>query len=180
MAGSVTLAEWNHASPAQAIQALLSCCGSHRWAQVLAERRPYLSLSALLVDAEEVWFALPEEEWLAAFACHPRIGEPRGETSAIGVAGAQFADWSGTEQRSAQATLEAVSTALVEGNRAYEKKFGFLYLVFASGRTAPELLAILKERLSHDRHTELNEAARQQAAITKLRLGKLFREHQNG
>jgi OHCU decarboxylase len=119
---------------------------------------------------------MPEEEWLAAFACHPRIGERKAEVDAIGGAGAQFADWSGTEQRSAQATLEAVAAALVEGNRAYEKKFGFLYIVFASGRTAPELLAILEERLGHDRETELNAAARQQWAITKLRLGKLLEE----
>lgn len=172
----MTLSEWNQSTPEQAVGALLSCCGSQRWAQVLAERRPYASLAALLVDAEAVWFALPEDEWLAAFACHPRIGERKAELASLGGAGAQFADWSGTEQRSAQATLEAVSTALVEGNRAYERKFGFLYLVFASGRTAPELLAILEERLGHERATELNEAARQQWAITHLRLGKLFKE----
>jgi OHCU decarboxylase len=143
---------------------------------VLAERRPYPSLEALLVDAEAVWFALAEEEWLAAFACHPRIGERKAELAAIGGAGEQFADWSGIEQRAAQGTLEAVAAALVDGNRAYETKFGFLYVVFASGRTAPELLAILEERLGRDRATELNEAARQQWAITHLRLGKLFQE----
>ena len=172
----MTLQEWNGAEQEAAKERLLSCCGSERWAQVLTERRPFASLKALMAAAEEIWFALPEEEWLAAFACHPRIGERKAETAAIGGAGAQFADWSGTEQRSAQATLEAISTALVEGNRAYEKKFGFLYIVFASGRTAPELLAILEERVGHDRATELNEAARQQWAITNLRLGKLFKE----
>jgi OHCU decarboxylase len=176
----MTLPEWNRLPAGHAEEKLLSCCGSRHWARVLAERRPYSSLASLLVDAEEVWFALPEPEWLAAFACHPRIGERKAETAAIGIAGAQFADWSGTEQRSAQATLEAVSTALVEANRAYEKKFGFLYIVFASGRTAPELLAILEERLGHDRATELNEAARQQWAITHLRLGKLFEESRAG
>ncbi len=172
----MTLPEWNQLPAEEATEKLLSCCGSDCWAKLLAAHRPYRSLDALLLDCEEFWFALPEEEWLAAFACHPRIGERKAETAAIGGAGAQFADWSGTEQRSAQATLEAVSTALVEGNRAYEQKFGFLYIVFASGRTAPELLAILEERLGHDRATELNEAARQQWAITNLRLGKLFKE----
>jgi OHCU decarboxylase len=172
----MTLREWNGADGDEAQDALLGCCGSHGWARVLAERRPYPSLEALLVDAEALWFALPEQEWLAAFACHPRIGERKAENAAIGGAGAQFADWSSTEQRSAQATLEAVSTALVEGNRAYERKFGFLYIVFASGRTAPELLAILEERLGRDRATELNEAARHQWAIAHLRLGKLFKE----
>ena len=170
----MTLSEWNDATSEQAAGALLSCCGSERWARVLGERRPYASLEALLVDAEEVWFALPEEEWLAAFACHPRIGERKARLA--GDAGAQFAAWSGSEQGVAQATLEAVSNALVEGNRAYEQKFGFLYIVFASGRTAPDLMGILEERLEHDRATELNEAARQQWAITRLRMGRLLQE----
>ena len=172
----MTLPEWNQATQEDARDALLGCCGSRRWAEVLLERRPYPAFGAFLIDAEEIWFALPEAEWLAAFACHPRIGECKTEAGTIGGAGAQFADWSGTEQRSAQATLEAVAAALVEGNRAYERHFGFLYIVFASGRTAPELLAILEERLGHDRPTELSEAARQQWAITRLRLGKLFKE----
>ncbi len=172
----MTFADWNHLASGPAATALLSCCGSPRWAQVLAERRPYPSLDALFADAEEIWFALPESEWLAAFACHPRIGERKAEAASLGAAAQQFGAWSGTEQRSAQATLEAVSSALFEGNRAYEQRFGFLYIVFASGRTAPELLAILEERLGHDRAAELNEAARQQWAITKLRLGKLFQE----
>jgi OHCU decarboxylase len=168
------LAEWNSAAVAEAEAALLACCGSPRWARVLVKRRPYASVAALMADAEAVWFELPESEWLAAFACHPRIGERKADVATS----VQFADWSGREQSSAQATLEAVATALVEGNWAYEAKFGFLYIVFASGRTAPELLAILEERLGHDRDTELNEAARQQWAIAKLRmerqgLGKL-------
>jgi OHCU decarboxylase len=161
-------AEWNATAVGEAEAALLACCGSARWARVLVERRPYASAEALMVDAEAVWFEMPESEWLAAFACHPRIGERKAEAATS----VQFADWSGREQSAAQATLEAVATALVEGNRAYEAKFGFLYIVFASGRTAPELLAILEERLEHDRPTELREAARQQWEIARLRMGK--------
>jgi 2-oxo-4-hydroxy-4-carboxy-5-ureidoimidazoline decarboxylase len=168
---TMTLGEWNGAERDRAREKLLSCCGSGRWVEALVEQRPYASVEGLIVDAEAFWFELPEAEWLRAFACHPRIGEWKAEVGTT----AQFADWSGTEQRSAQATLEAVGAALVEGNRAYEAKFGFLYIVFASGKTAPELLAILEERLGHDRETELNEAARQQWAITRLRLEKLFK-----
>ena len=123
-----------------------------------------------MVDAEDLWLGLPEAEWLRAFACHPRIGERHSRVGST----AQFADWSGSEQRSAQATLAAVETALMEANRIYEAKFGFIYIAFASGRTAPELLAFLEARLGHDRETELKEAARQQWAITCMRLGKLF------
>jgi OHCU decarboxylase len=160
---------WNRANPSQAEASLLACCGSPEWAAVLTERRPYASFEALLTDAEAVWFALPESEWLAAFACHPRIGEKK----APAAAGEQFAQWSGSEQSSAQATLQEVASALADGNRAYEAKFGFMYIVFASGRTAPELLRILKDRLDNDRETELREAARQQWAIAKMRMGKL-------
>jgi 2-oxo-4-hydroxy-4-carboxy-5-ureidoimidazoline decarboxylase len=134
----------------------------------LVERRPYASVATLMADAEAVWFEMPESEWLAAFACHPRIGERKAEMETT----RQFADWSGNEQGAAQATLEEVARALADLNRAYEAKIGFLYIVFASGRTAPELLAVLQERLEHDRATELMEAARQQWEITRLRMGK--------
>jgi OHCU decarboxylase len=164
------LDDWNVAPADEAGTALLSCCGSPEWVRMLLERRPYASLTSLIVDAEAVWFALPESEWLAAFACHPRIGERKAETEST----VQFAAWSGREQSSAQATLAAVDKALAEGNKAYEEKFGFLYIVFASGRTAPELLAILEERLGHDRPAELTEAARQQWEITKLRMTRYF------
>jgi len=160
---------WNAGGAVEAETALLACCGSGVWATTLVARRPYTDFEEFVADAEAVWFGLPESEWLTAFACHPRIGEKK----VPAAAGERFAAWSGTEQSSAQATLEAVAAALVEGNRAYEEKFGFLYIVFASGRTAPELLRILEDRLENDRATELREAARQQWEIAKLRLGKL-------
>ncbi len=168
------LEAWNSAGVVEAETALLSCCGSPQWARTLVERRPYASFAALLVDAEAVWFEVPESEWLAAFACHPRIGEKKSEVQTT----AQFAAWSGSEQGAAQATLIDVESALAEGNRAYETKFGFLYIVFASGRTAPELLRILEQRLGNDRATELREAARQQWAITRLRMTKLMKAEQ--
>jgi OHCU decarboxylase len=164
------VADWNRLPAAEAQESLLSCCGSPAWTHALLGRRPYASLAALLIDAEAAWFALPESEWLVAFACHPRIGERKAEAETT----VQFAAWSGTEQSSAQATLEAVARALAEANKLYEERFGFLYIVFASGRTAPQLLSLLEERLAHDRATELNEAARQQWEITRLRMTRYF------
>ena len=167
---SAPLARWNAADPEDARAALLSCCGSPQWAEVLLLRRPYADLASVVVDAEAAWFALPESQWLAAFACHPRIGERKAEAASTD----QFAAWSGSEQAAAQATLEDVSDKLREGNKIYEQRFGFLYIVFANGRTAPELLDVLEARLRNERPAELAEAARQQWEITRLRITRYF------
>ena len=158
-----------NALPAGAAEAqLLTLCGSRRWASTLSCRRPFGDLAHLTHAATNLWFLLDEQDWLEAFACHPRIGE---RTAARGSAG--FRAHSDAEQEAAQKTLAGeVERALVEGNRLYEERFGFLYIVFASGRTAPELLEVLRRRLERDRVTELHEAARQQHGITSLRMRK--------
>ena len=160
------LALWNAAPPSAAEATLLSCCGSPAWARTLLSRRPYAALETLLLDAESIWFALPEPEWLTAFACHPRIGELHAALPPTPA----FAEASASEQSTAQATLDPVAAALAAANRLYEQRFGFLYIVFASGRTAPELLDILHQRLGNSRSAELLEAAQQQWCITHLRL----------
>lgn len=151
--------------PEAAAEQLLTCCGSRRWAETLAANRPYDTPEALIADAEVVWFSLDEADWLEAFACHPRIGESKPPTTG-------YLAHSESEQAAAQQTLDAVAEALLEGNREYEARFGFLYIVFASGRSAPELLAVLQSRLVQSREDELQEAARQQLRITNLRLRK--------
>ena len=151
---------------------MLTLCGSHRWASTLTSRRPFATVAHLHHCATNLWFLLDEQDWLEAFACHPRIGARTGARTAA-EAGAGFAIHSSAEQAAAQRTLSGpVERALEEGNRLYEERFGFLYLVFASGRTAPELLKLLEQRLGRDRGTELHEAARQQHDITELRMGK--------
>ena len=151
---------------------LLTLCGSRRWASTLSYRRPFTTVAHLEHAATNLWFLLDEQDWLEAFACHPRIGERAGEHTAA-RAGAGFAMHAGAEQAAAQQTLSGtIEQALAEGNHLYEQRFGFLYIVFASGRTAPELLDLLQCRLLRDRGTELHEAARQQHAITALRMQK--------
>jgi OHCU decarboxylase len=157
------LAVWNGLDAAAAEAKLLACCGSRRWAAELAARRPFASAEALMQAADEVWFGLKEADWLEAFACHPRIGERRAATT-------EYLASSESEQAAAQRTLDAVAERLLAGNREYEARFGFLYIVFASGRTAAELLAVMDERLAHTRDEELQEAARQQQRITELRM----------
>jgi OHCU decarboxylase len=160
-----TLDDFNHAPTPEAEAQLLACCGSPRWAQTLAEQRPFATPEALIAAAGKLWFSLHADDWLAAFACHPRIGEKKAATTL-------YLASSESEQAAAQDTLTPVAEALLLGNRAYEAKFGFRYIVFASGRTAPELLAVLEARLANSREEELQEAARQQQRITNLRMRK--------
>ena len=142
---------------------LLACCGSRRWAAEVSGRRPFGDGETLLEAAGAVWFGLEAEDWLEAFACHPRIGERRAAET-VSLASSE------REQAVAQRTLAGVAERLHAGNGLYEERFGFRYIVFASGRSAPELLAVLEERLTHTRDEELEEAARQQHRITVRRM----------
>ena len=149
----------------EATAQLLACCHSHAWAEALVSHRPYKTPEALTEEADRIWFRLNQPAWLEAFAAHPRIGEKKAAETAYLAA-------SQTEQSAAQDTLAPVAEALLLGNRAYEEKFGFRYIIFASNRTAPELLAVLEARLNNSRDSELHEAARQQMHITHLRMTK--------
>lgn len=142
---------------------LEACCASPAWASRLAGMRPYRDVPALLAASDEVWNALPRSEWRRAFAAHPRIGERAG-------------GWSRREQAGVRDADNAVLDALVEGNRAYEERFGHVFLVCASGRTARDMLAELRERLGNDAETETVVAADEQRKITRLRLRRLLLE----
>ena len=143
---------------AQAVAAFLRCCGTRRWAETMADRRPFEDLSALLRIGEQVFFALGEPDRFEAFAAHPRIGERSGSP------------WSGEEQAG------AAGADFSAANRAYEEKFGFVYLVCATGKTGAELRALLDARLGSSREEELRTAAEEQAQILRLRLARLVKE----
>jgi len=149
---------------------LESCCGSHAWIQAMLERRPFRSLARILDEADEIWWSLSPEDWREAFDHHPRIGDQSAAAPQAAVARA----WSADEQRGATASSHATRQALVDGNREYERKFGHIYLVSATGKSAAEILDLLRVRLSNDPATELRVAALEQAKITRLRLEKLF------
>jgi OHCU decarboxylase len=142
---------------------LLACCGSRRWAARVSAGRPYADKEALLATADAAWDAATEADLREAFAAHPRIGEP---------------ERGGAQERREQAASadadDATRDALRECNRAYEERFGHIYLVFASGRSASDLLENLRSRLGNDPATELRVAAEEQRAITRLRLQKLL------
>lgn len=156
---------WLNALPAEQAEAeLLACCSAPEWASRVAAARPFADAAALAASADEVWATLGPDDWLEAFAAHPRIG---GRAATV--------SWSGEEQAGVGEADPGVLGALVEGNLAYERRFGHVFLISASGHKAEELLAALRERLDNDPETELRVAASEQRKITRLRLDRLLR-----
>jgi OHCU decarboxylase len=160
-----------NALPAEDVAAeLLKCCGSRRWAERMAARRPFDSIDELLRTADEIWWGLEARDWLEAFSHHPKIGEKR----AAPAQSAEAARWSEQEQSATASARQATLDALLRANLAYEARFGYIFIVCATGKTTEEMLALLEERLGNDPESELRIAAEEQRRITRLRLGKLL------
>ena len=159
---NAVLAAWNEADGSTAMDAMLACCAAHRWAEAMVALRPYSNVEGLSLTADEVWSTMEEPDWMEAFAAHPRIGERKADVSA----------WSQQEQSSTTNADQQVLAELAEANAQYEQRFGFTYIICATGKSAQEMLAILQRRLMNDRQTELREAAEQQRQIMQIRLGK--------
>ncbi|MGA2416992.1 MAG: 2-oxo-4-hydroxy-4-carboxy-5-ureidoimidazoline decarboxylase [Candidatus Sulfotelmatobacter sp.] len=162
------LARWNVASEDEAAAQILRGCGSRAWAREMTARRPFQDENALESAADEIWDRLTEADWLEAFRSHPRIGESKAANPEAQAAEA----WANQEQRQVADADDAVKIALAERNREYERKFGYIYIVCATGKSAAEMLQILDRRLQNDAATELREAAEQQRQITHIRLKK--------
>jgi 2-oxo-4-hydroxy-4-carboxy-5-ureidoimidazoline decarboxylase len=162
----------NAATREEAAALLARCCGSSRWVEGMLERRPFASRAALDDAADEVWARMTPKDFIEAFGHHPRIGS-RGEPPA--ERHKPTADWSREEQSAASHTDASTTKALRQANLAYEERFGFVFLVCATGRSAPEMLRSLDARLQNDAETELSIAAAEQAKITRLRLEKIAR-----
>jgi OHCU decarboxylase len=163
--------EWlNSLSADEAETELLKCCGSKRWAREMTAARPYASAEDLTARAEELWLSLNHDDWLEAFRAHPKIGEQK---SAVPQS-EQAHNWSVLEQSGVKDARAEIKAALAQGNREYEERFGFIYIVCATGKTSEEMLTLLNKRLRNDRATELQMAAREQQKITRLRLEKLL------
>jgi len=168
----MTLAEFNALPSAEAESALMDCCGSARWAASVASRRPYATVEALHKAADAIWWNLERADWFEAFSHHPQIGDK----PAIGSESAR--QWAAGEQARARAASDDVKSRLARANRAYFEKFGYIYIVCATGKTAEGMLAILNQRLQNDLPSELSIAAEQQRMITRIRLEKLLANEQ--
>ena len=162
----------NSLSQEQADAEFLKCCGSRTWARAMNDFRPFATVAQLLVTAGDVWSSLSKEDWLEAFRAHPKIGEKK----ASSAQSEQAQKWSAQEQAGTEEAAAETKTALAEGNRRYIERFGFIFIICASGKSAAEMLASLNDRLQNDAQTELKIAAEQQKKITRLRLEKLIKK----
>jgi 2-oxo-4-hydroxy-4-carboxy-5-ureidoimidazoline decarboxylase len=184
------LADLNALDDDSAVRAFLRCCGSSRWARRMAEARPFADADAMAAAADAMWWALDRPDWLEAFAAHPQIGSggsgrPGGSSRSGGPygAGRSGADgrsaasaWSDEEQAGVAAAADQTRRRLAEANSDYQARFGYIFIVCATGKTADGMLALLEGRLRHDGVDELRIAAEEQRKITRLRLTKLLEE----
>ena len=161
----------NELSANDAREAFERCCGARAWVERMIAARPFADRAALHAAADDIGNTLERADWLEAFAHHPRIGE-----SALREKFKTTATWAGAEQAGATGAAEAVIAALAAGNRAYEERFGYVFIVCATGKRADEMLASLESRMPNDARTELAAAAAEQMKITHLRLDKLLEE----
>ena len=159
----------NGLGPSEACDEFLKCCGSLEWARRMTGSRPFKSPEELQTRASEIWWTLDRYDWLEAFRSHPKIGGSKTE----GKVSDQSRAWSGEEQSGVKSGSEQVLGELATLNRQYDDKFGFIFIVCATGKSSDEMLAILKSRLAHDAETELRNAASEQEKITAIRLRKL-------
>jgi 2-oxo-4-hydroxy-4-carboxy-5-ureidoimidazoline decarboxylase len=149
---------------------LMRCCGSSRWADGMVRSRPFRDAEHLFAEAAWLWKQTGPEDWREAFTHHPRIGD----VSQLRAKFAATANWSSQEQGGVSGADEAVLQGLAEGNAEYEKRFGFIFLVCATGKSAAEMLGLLRARLDNASDEELRIAAEEQAKITRIRLEKLL------
>jgi 2-oxo-4-hydroxy-4-carboxy-5-ureidoimidazoline decarboxylase len=151
-----------------AAAALRRCCGAARWVETMLAQRPFASATELYAAGERAWAGLQPADWREAFAHHPRIGG--------GAGAAATAAWSRQEQRGVDTAAASVLAELERGNAEYERRFGFVFLICATGKSAAEMLSALRARMANDPETELRVAAEEQARITQLRLAKLLQD----
>jgi 2-oxo-4-hydroxy-4-carboxy-5-ureidoimidazoline decarboxylase len=161
-----SLQQINAASPDAAREMLSRACGSTRWVERMLQRRPFGNDARLLSAARIEWFGLTEADWLEAFSHHPRIGD----RASLEARFPATHDLSAKEQAGVGAAPADTLTALADANERYFDRFGFIFIVCATGKTADEMLQLLRDRLENDRATELRTAAEEQAKITALRL----------
>jgi hydroxyisourate hydrolase len=178
----VDLARLNALPSDAAAREFQQCCGSTRWANAMADARPFASVEALIRVADRAWAGLERQDWLEAFEAHPRIGAGgaarSGGSSESGPAGGEDretrrdAKWSAAEQSGVASASQDVLARLAEANREYEARFGYIFIVCATGKTADEMLALVERRIGNLPDAELRIAAEEQRKITRLRLAK--------
>lgn len=155
---------------AETRDALTRCCGASRWVEGMLRRRPFGDDATMMAAADAVWATMEEADVLEAFSHHPEIGA---DVEALRAKFGSTSAWAEGEQSGAAGASEDTLLALRDGNVAYRERHGFIFIVCATGKSADEMLGLLRARLNNERAAELAIAAGEQAKITRLRLEKL-------
>lgn len=146
------------------------CCGSSTWVERMVNSRPFYDEDSMHEVSDKIWKSVSSQDFLEAFTHHPQIGD----VDSLKKKFASTANWAGNEQQGASLASDDVLLALKTGNDKYLERFGFIFIVCATGKTAQEMLNLLNDRLPNDEAIELHIAAGEQNKITHLRLDKLL------
>lgn len=166
----MTLEELNRLPEKEAMADLARCCGSSVWVEQMVKRRPFESEEKLIEAGKDVWFACSRNDWLEAFSHHPKIGD-------VGSLERKFnatQEWAGEEQGSLASARQDMLEKLARLNKTYEARFGYIFIVCATGKSVEEMLEIIELRLKNNPYDEIKIAASEQNRIIKLRLKKLL------
>ena len=166
----MSLDKINNASAEQAYDLFEHCCCAPNWINSMVAKRPFKDMSALLAASQRIFLQLSEQDYLTAFTGHPQIGN-------LATLHEKYASTSGSashEQSGMSVAEQTLLEEMLDLNKAYLAKFGFIFIVFASGKSAQQMLAIIQSRIGNDRQTELTIASQEQAKITQIRLEKLL------
>ena len=163
----MTIADFDHLDKESKRKLLYQCCGSSAWVEKMLTVPPAEDLIDLFEDAEEKWYECSEDDWKQAFSQHPKIGD-------LNSLNEKFPGFANDEQSSMQQASEQVLRQLAEANKSYENKFGYIFIVCASGKSPQEMLGLLTARLNNSPEEEIKIAMDEQNKITRLRLEKLF------
>ena len=166
----MSIEQINRADSSQAEHIFRQCCTSETWIGLMVSARPYESAAALSRAAERNWRGLAAEDYLQAFDGHPKIGD----VGSLKEKYANTKELAAGEQSSVKKASDDTIAALADGNSAYQQKFGFIFIVCATGKSAGEMLELLQARLPNERRQELVNAAEEQRKIFHLRLEKLL------
>jgi 2-oxo-4-hydroxy-4-carboxy-5-ureidoimidazoline decarboxylase len=165
----MTLHDLNTLPAPQLKAELFKCCGSNSWVEKMVPFFPAEDLVEILEDAEEQWYKCSKEDWKEAFTHHPKIGD----VDSLKKKFASTSEWASAEQGGVSTAAPQTINELAKANEAYEKKFGYIFIVCATGKSADEMLGMLQSRLQNSPDEEIEIAADEQNKITKLRLEKL-------
>lgn len=166
----MTIQEFNDLPLQQLKNEFFKCCGSSSWVEKMIASKPFSDLEDLMMKADRAWTSTNEIDLLESFSHHPKIGDLKSLEKKF----ASTKALAGSEQAAVQSASQTTIEQLAEGNMLYENKFGFIFIVCATGKSADEMLSLLKKRINNDRSTELKIAAGEQQKIIQLRIQKLF------